>query len=138
MKMITAEEIAKKWARVTPQRTEDYDDGVRNPKADWAGQTAAAETNYEVGVQKAITGKQFGKGVKKCGTARQQSRSIEVGIPRFGEGVRVAENTMAVSMKPVVATLTALTLPARYPRGDPRNYERVKAVGDALHKMKTG
>lgn len=134
----TAQAIAKKWARVTPERTEDYEDGVRNPKRDWAQETAAAEDNYEEGVKKAITRKAFGKGVKKTGTAKQQQKSIEKGIPRFGEGVRVAENDMAAGMEPVVRTLTALTLPKRYAKGDPRNLERVKVVADALHKMKIG
>ena len=138
MQVPTAAGIASKWARVTPERTQDYDAGVRAPKKDWAKETAAAETNYNAGVQAAITRKAFGKGVMKAGTAKQQGNSITKGIPRFGEGVRTAEATMAAAMEPVVRTMSALTLPAKYPKGDPRNYERVRAIGEALHKMKTG
>ena len=133
-----ASAIAKKWARVTPERTQDYDEGVRNPKKNWEVETVAAESNYEAGLQKSIARKAFGKGVKKAGLAKQQGNSITKGIPRFGEGVRIAEETMSKSMGPVVAAMKSVTLPAKYPKGDPRNYERVRAVGDALHKMKTG
>ncbi len=28
--------IAEKWAKVTPQRSAEYEDGVRNPTKDWA------------------------------------------------------------------------------------------------------
>ena len=138
MQVPTAQEIAKKWARVTPERVEDYDAGVRNPKRNWETETLAAEGNYEKGVTSAISRKGFGKGVKAAGLAKQQGNSITKGIPRFGEGVRIAESTMAASMEKVVNTMKSVSLPPKYPKGDPRNYERVRAVGDALHKMKIG
>lgn len=132
----TANAIAKKWARVTPERTEDYEEGVRNPKRNWENETVAAEQNYEKGVTAAISRKGFSKGVKRAGLAKQQGNSITKGIPRFGEGVRMGENAMAAGMERVVKTMQAVTLPPKYPKGDPRNYERVKAIGDALFKMK--
>jgi len=134
----SAIKIAAKWARVTPDRTTDYEEGVRNPQKDWATATANAETNYEQGVTKAISRKQFGKGVKRAGTPKQQGNSISKGIPRFGEGVRMAEDTMAAAMEGVVKTMQSVTLPPRYPKGDPRNYDRVKAIGDALNKVRIG
>ena len=134
----SASEIAKKWARVTAERTEDYESGVRNPLRDWADETSAAEDRYEEGVKAAITRKSFGKGVKKVGTAKQKAKTILKGIPRWSEGVRVAESDMESGMKPVVDTLKALELPKRYATGDPRNIERVKVIQQALHKLKTG
>jgi len=134
----SASDIAKKWARVTPERTEDFEAGVKNPLRDWADETSAAESRYEEGVKASITRKSFGKGVKKCGTARQKSKTILKGIPRWPEGVRGAEADMEAGMKPVVDVLKALTLPQRYATGDPRNIERVKVIQQALHKLKTG
>jgi len=138
--MITksASVIAKKWARVTPNRTEDYEEGVRNPTKDWKTNTKDAEPRYEEGVKAAIARKAFGKGVDKAGTAHQQSMTIEKGLTRWPEGVRMAEDRMETGMEPVVKVLEATKLPPKFATGDPRNYERVKAVGEALHKMKTG
>jgi len=133
----SALEIAKKWLRVTSGRTEDYEAGVRNPQKDWAKETADAEERYEAGLKAAMLRKAFGKGVKKVGTAKQQSKSILKGIPRFAEGVSGAEKDMQDGMEPVVAVLSALTLPKRYETGDPRNLKRVEAIMVALHKMKT-
>lgn len=133
-----AARIAKKWARVTPERTEDYEDGVRNPLRDWATETTAAEDNYEAGVKAAITRKAFGKGVNRVGTAKQKAKTILKGIPRWPEGVRVAESDMQAGMEPVVKVLEDLTLPQRYPTGDPRNIKRVEVIQQALHKLKTG
>lgn len=130
--------IAKKWVRVTSERTEDYEEGVRNPGKDWAKETLNAEDRYEAGLRDSILRKAFSKGVKKVGTAKQQAKTILKGIVRWPEGVRGAEDDMRSGMEPVVSVLKALTLPPRYATGDPKNIERVKAIQQALHKMKTG
>ena len=138
MEVKSAAKIAEKWARVTPERTLDYEEGVRNPLKDWAKETADAESRYEAGIKSAIQRKAFSKGVLKAGTAKQKSKTIIKGIPRWAEGVRGAESDMKSGMEPVVEVLKNLTLPPRFETGDPRNIERVKVIQQALHKMKTG
>ncbi len=134
----SAAKIAEKWGRVTPERTIDYEEGVRNPLKDWATETKAAEPRYEDGVKAAIARKAFGKGVERVGTAKQKFKTIEKGIPRWPEGVRLAESDMRKGMEPVVKALEGITLPPRYATGDPRNIERVKIIQQTLHKLKTG
>ena len=136
MNIKSAAQIARKWARVTPERTQDFEDGVRNPSKDWKTETLAAQDRYEDGIKDSITRKAFGKGVERVGTAKQQGKSITKGIDRWPEGVRDAEKDMEEGMKPVVETLSNLTLPPRYKTGDPRNLKRVEAVAIALHKMR--
>lgn len=134
----SAVEIARKWARVTSGRTEDYEEGVRNPTKDWEKETLAAEENYEEGIKESIKNKSFSKGVRAAGTAKQKGKTISKGISRWPEGVRDAEPDMRAGMEPVVQVLEGITLPKRYPTGDPRNIERVKVIQQALHKLKTG
>lgn len=134
----TAKWIAAKWARVTAERTVDYEEGVKNPSKDWEKETLESEGRYETGIKDSITRKAFSKGVKKAGTAKQKSKTILKGIARWPEGVRGAEDDMEKGMEPVIKVLEALTLPPRYATGDSRNIERVKAIQQALHKMKTG
>ena len=136
MKCPSASVIAARFVKYAPQRADRFDEGVRNPTEDWAKNTADAEPNYDKGVTAAIARKAFGKGVKKCGTARQQAKTIDPGIPRWSEGISGAEADMSKAMESVVAVITATTLPPRYPTGDDRNYERSKAVGKALRKAK--
>ena len=138
MEVKDAAAIAKKWVRVTSERTEDYEEGVRNPGLDWEKETLAAEKRYEEGIKASIVRKAFSKGVKRVGTAKQKAKTILKGLVRWPEGVRGAEDDMRTGMEPVVDVLRALKLPERYPTGDPRNIERVKAIQQALHKMKTG
>lgn len=129
-------EIAKKWAEVTPQRSAQYEEGVRSPKKDWAKNTAAAEDAYQSGVQEAISQKRFGKGVKKAGTNKWQKGAIEKGTSRFGPGVAVAQGDYEKGFAPYREAIEKTTLPPRYARRDPRNIERVKAMVVALSKAK--
>jgi len=125
--------IATKWATVTPGRSADYEAGVRNPKKDWGTQTANAEGAYETGVQEAISSKRFSKGVREAGTEKWQRKTIAVGIGRWGPGVRAAQDDYQKGFAPYYDVIARTTLPPRYGRGDPRNYARSQAMGEALN-----
>jgi len=128
--------IRDKYARVTPGRAEDYAAGVAAPRRDWAEVTSKAEPAYKAGVQAAITRGAFGKGVRAAGTGKWATRAGTVGVERWGPGVLAAIESYESGFAPFRAVIERLTLPSRYPVGDPRNYDRVKAIGEALHKAR--
>jgi len=132
----SASEIAKKWATVTPGRSADYEEGVRSPKRSWATATAGAETSYKEAVIKAANAGRFGKGVKAAGDEAWTRGATEKGVQRWGPGVAIAEGDFASGFGPYADVIRATTLPPRYPKGDPRNIQRVAAMADALHKQK--
>jgi len=127
---------AEKWTRVTPQRTDDYIQGVQNPRTSWSQATQAAEKNYEAGVQESIQQKRFGKGVQKAGDGKWQKNAIELGGARFGQGVQAGASNYAQGFAPYQQIIDSTTLPPRYAKGDPRNLDRVKAISSALRKRK--
>jgi len=129
------EEIKKKWTDVTPQRQPYFEAGVRNPMRDWASNALAAEPAWIDGVTQAASEKRFGKGVKKAGTPKWQRKTLAV-VNRFGEGVRLAGDDYAAGFAPFHEEIAKITLPPRGARGDPRNYDRVRTIGDALHKKR--
>jgi len=129
------EDIVKKWTDVTPARQPYFEAGVSAPLRDWATNAAAAEEAWESGVQAAITDKRFQGGVKAVGTEKWQRKTLAV-KGRYSEGVRIAGPDYESGFKPFHEVIAAVTLPERGPKGDARNYERVKAIGDALHKKK--
>lgn len=130
------EHIAKKFASVTPGRTEDYRHGVENPRRDWATAAAAAESAYEMGVTQAIAKKRFGKGVKAAGTPVWMDGARTKGTQRWGPGVTMAMDKYARNFAPYRDAIERVTLPPRYARRDPRNLERVKAIVNALTAAK--
>ena len=126
------DQIASKWAEVTPMRSADYAAGVAAPRRSWSAATKAAETSYEAGVQRAISRKAFGKGVTKAGDEKWSRKAVVNGTRNWGPGVAEAKGDYAAGFAPYQAAIAACVLPPRYARRDPRNLARVKAIVDAL------
>lgn len=134
----SSDRVSAKWARVTPQRTEDYTQGVQNPRTPWAQASKSAEDRYKAGVADAAQRGAFGKGITAAGDAKWQAKALAKGPTRFAEGVALSAPDYQAGVAPFLETIAATQLPARYPKGDPRNLERVKAISQALRKRKTG
>lgn len=136
MEIRPVDQIAKKWAAVTPSRSADYAAGVANPRRDWQQASVAAADAWKEGVTKAAATGSFSKGVNKATSAKWARGAKEKGERRWGEGVALAEEEYSRGMAPYVEALRRTSLPARFARRDPRNLLRVKAVVDALSKVK--
>lgn len=135
-KIRSIDAITRKWHDVTPQRADEYIEGVRSPKEDWKGKTLAAAKNYELGIQAALVNKSFDKGVGKSSTGRWQEKAIKKGGVRFGPGVQEAAPDFQAGFAPYRDVIAQTSLPPRYPKGDPRNIERVRAMAKALRDKK--
>ena len=134
----SASEIASKWSRVTPQRSQDYQEGVSNPKKDWATETAAAEATYVSGVTEAAGQGRFGKGVREAGTEKWKKNALEKGVSRWPAGVAQGADEYQKNFAPYVDVISRTSLPKRGPRGSAQNYARSREMGQALHEAKTG
>jgi len=134
----TGVQASEKWARVTPQRAQDYQTGVQNPRTPWSAAAAAANDRYKAGLQESITQDRYKKGVAAAGDQRWAAKTIAKGPTRFAEGVSLSAPDYQAAIQPYLDTIAATQLPARFATGDPRNIERVKAITAALRKKKTG
>ncbi len=130
--------IQDKWGRVTPQRTEDYTLGIKNPKRDWAQSASAAKESHKQAMVEAASKDSYSKGVNKAGTAKWQAKASAKGPGRFAEGVVMAAPDYGAGFAPYAETIKGTTLTPRFPRGDLRNLDRVKAISQALRKKKMG
>lgn len=129
---------AEKWSRVTPQRQQDYQAGIQAPRTPWAQASSAASERYTAGTQAAIQRGAYGKGIAAAGDQRWQQKSLAKGPSRFAEGVAISAPDYQAAVQPYLDTIAATQLPPRFPKGDPRNIERVRAITAALRKRKTG
>jgi hypothetical protein len=135
-KIRSIEEIAEKYARVTPQRSADYEAGIKTPKVDWRAETEASADRWAQGIQQAIGNKSFEKGVRRVGTEKWQKKALELGVTRWGPGVSAAKGDYAQGFAPYAQEIASVQLPPRGARGDPRNLERVAKIAMALHARK--
>lgn len=130
--------IGKKWQTVTPQRADEYEEGIKNPRKSWQQATEDASEAYASGVQEAISNDSFSKGVGEAGDAKWREGALKKGVRRWPEGVRLGGEAYRRGFAPYHSVIAGVTLPPRGPKGDPRNYDRVKAIGEALHEEKVG
>ena len=130
--------ISEKWGRVTPQRQDDYKNGVANPKRDWMEETKAAKDNWKAGVDAAAAKDMFSKGVENAGTSKWKEKTLKKGPARFAEGVYMAQPDYEKGFAPYREAIAAADIGPRYPKRDPRNLNRVKAIVDALIAKKLG
>ncbi len=128
--------IARKWQENASAAAGRYEEGVRDPLNDWATNTRAAASAWQAGVQGAIARGAFAAGVSRAGTAKWQAKALAKGPRRFSEGVSVSAEDYRSGFEPYRAVIEGTTLPARGPKGDPRNIERVAAIARALHEAK--
>lgn len=138
IKIKSAQQIARKWAEVTPQRARQWDEGIRATGTDeYVAPAVAAAPTWEQGVQEAAARGAYAKGVE-AKAEKWKRKAIAVGGQRFGPGVRAAEGDQASGFAPYREVIAAQTLPPRGPRGAPGNYDRVRQVGEALHNKRVG
>lgn len=133
----SAVDIAAKYGRVTSGRSADFQNGVKTPRRSWAKGATAGAQNYRDGVTKAANEGRFEKGIAAAGDEKQLRKTLDVGVARWAPGVQAGQKDYAAAMAPVVDTIAKTVLSPRYPKGDPRNYQRVADIGNALNALKT-
>ena len=130
--------VAAKWARVTPMRSEDYKIGVQDPRRDWAKQAIAQKEVWKGAIQEAAAKDLYAKGVATAGTEKWKEKALAKGPGRFAEGVMGAGPDFEKGFAPYAEVIKATTLPPRFPKGDPRNIERVRVMSAAMRTKKIG
>ena len=130
--------ISEKWGRVTPQRAPEYQAGVENPKKDWAKEATAAKETWKTAITAAGARDAYGKGVAEAGTEKWKRGAVQKGPGRFAEGVQIATPDYQKGFGKYHSVIEKTTLPPRFPKGDVRNLDRVKAISTAMRAAKVG
>ena len=129
------ENVAKKWAEVTPGRSGYYEANTPVASSLWETNTTKAKGTYKAAVADPRIAERYAGGAR--GKASKFARKVtDVGVTRFGPGVAAAETDMSAGFSPYAALLNTLTVPDRKPRGDPANKKIIDVIFDALHKKR--
>lgn len=136
--MKTASQSSQKFVERASAASGDYVSGAQSTTKDQAAAAIAGKANWVAGVQAAITGGRYEKGLQESGKAGWLKGVTEKGGNRFAEGVASGASKYATnSGKYDNARNAAASLP-RGPKGSEQNFARAKAVGQALRSMKVG
>jgi hypothetical protein len=136
--IIDTSSIAAKWSRKAAASADDYRDGVARTQADWQGLTLAAAAAYKTGLQASMAANRFESGVTNAGTAKWKNNTLAKGPDRYAQGVSLSGDAYIRGFSPYQAVIANTALPPRGPRGDLKNWERSKVLGQALNRARTG
>lgn len=126
----------QRWVQRASVATDDYKAGINNPQTDWQSATLAAAPVQAAAVQKAISEQRYAKGVAAAGNERWKRKAATKGAERFASGVAEAEADYEKAVAPYIQTIESTQLPARGPKGDPKNIARVAVLAKAMHEKK--
>jgi hypothetical protein len=130
--------ITAKWAQVTPERAAYYEAGIKAPAKDWAAGAVAGQGAYEAAMRNSAVLKQRETKIKAVGSEKWSRKATAVGPSRFREGVPAAKDDYNKGFSTYHGVISSLALPEKGARGDPKNYARVAAIGQALNKKRMG
>ena len=129
-------EAQANWTQVTPTRTEAYAANAIARVGKWLAKTIAAIPNQQMAAVGAGVASRIQRNVSGRGQQRFPAKINTVGKQRFGPGVQAAGSDYSAGFGPYLQIIQGVSLPAKGPRGDPRNYALVQAVGDPLHRAR--
>lgn len=138
LKVKDAASAATKFVQRAQAAAPDYTKGVTGAGNTWQAHAAAASDAWGAGVQAAVAGQRFQKGVNNAGGQKWEAAATGKGAQRYPQGVAQAGPAWQAKTQPYLDTIGSLTLPPRRPKGDPANFQRAQMVADALRKKKVG
>lgn len=130
--------IASKYAQVTPGRTEQYRQGVTNPRRPWQRQATAAGATYRQAVTAAANAGRFEAGVARVGDAKWSRNAQTKGPDRFATGAAAAGPDYQAGFARYHQVIQSTALPPKGPRGAEANLQRVAVMARALNQARTG
>lgn len=122
-----------KWGDNAARAAESFATEAEAGAEAWAHNTAAATDTFHQAITAPGMKEKFRRGVTRAGASKFARKIRDVGRDRFAPGVSAATEDYKAGVEPYFATIAALTLSARKPRGDPANYKRVEEIGKALN-----
>ena len=133
IKVKAIEVSTTKWQENAARSAAEFATEAEAAADEWARNTAAASDTYGLAIAAPGIKTRFRRGVARAGAAKFARKIRDVARDRFGPGVAAAIVDYKAGAEPYFATLAALTLSTRGPRGDPKNYGRVEQIGKALN-----
>jgi hypothetical protein len=128
--------IKTNWQSGTATAQPRYKDGVENPRTPWKDATIAAAPLQKQAMLDALNRDAVLKGVQATAPDKQKIRASTLGPSRYSAGAAAAVNDYGIGFAPYREVISGVVLAPRGPKGSPENYQRVQAIGDALHQKK--
>jgi len=138
VKIKSVTEIADKWADVTPGRASYYEAEVKGAGGAWKDGAQGGQAAFEAAMRDPKVLARRLSNIDDAAAGKYQRVAGTLGPARFREGIPAAKGDYSTEFGPYQGIIAGWVPPKRGPRGDPKNYDIVKSIGDALHKKRVG
>lgn len=125
-----------KYVNNTGNAGQAYQDGINNPRRDWATATTAAEGNWAQSVQLAVTNGSYARSITPDAGAKQKSNAIALGVNRYAPGTKNAASAWAKFTQPVLDAMSAVPDMPRGPKMSQQNFDKAHAYAAAAASAK--
>lgn len=105
MAMLSAQEVADKWAQRAGAAGADYARGVETTDKDPTALAAANGQRYITGVQEAYSSGKWARRLQQVGKAGWQAAVRDKGVANYGTGIAAAKDKYAAAIGPVLAAV---------------------------------
>jgi len=129
---------SQNWVEGAGAASGRYAAGVQGAGSRWQSNTVAAAGTFKQGVSAGNIEQRYAAGAARAGSAKYERKATTLGASRFSGGVSDAKGDYEAGVSPYLSLIGSLTLPARKPRGDPGNLERVRVISSALAARRMG
>jgi len=132
----TLSEVQAKWGDVTPGRAKYYKSGVEK-NTNWQDRTKDSKDLYGAAIAAPDIPDRYAFGIEKTGLSGWKKKTVEKGVPVWANRVRMYAPDFGKEFADYYNELGALkgSKPERFPKGDPRNLERVGHYATGLRKL---
>jgi len=138
VKIKSVDDIATKWADVTPGRAPYYEAEMKVAGEAWKDGAKKGQKAYESAMADPDTLKRREKEITDAAAEKLERLGSKLGPARFRAGIPETKVDYTSGFTPFHGVISAWVKPERGPRGDAKNYDIVKSIGDALHKKRVG
>jgi len=136
VKIKSLEDIAAKFVKVTPERAPFYEAEVTGAGPDWLTGSKAGQGAYDTAMARAEVRARREKKLTDVAANKFVIKASKLGPERFRAGVEAAKEFFKTGFSDAHAVISGWVKPTKGPRGDAKNYDIVKSIGDALHKKR--
>lgn len=128
--------VAEKWVRRAGAASVDYVDGVKASTKSQSGNAVAARAVWVQQVTSKDVQDRWEAGLKRAGDEAFRRGVEEKGQNRYGPGVQASQAKFAGRITNILAAIAGVDIPMRGLPASEQNFQRNKAIGQALNKAR--
>jgi hypothetical protein len=131
-----AARASARWVRRAGQSSQDYADGAVATQRSQSANARAARAVWVQQMTNPETANRWARGLERAGDDGWRMGVREKGAQRYGPGVAASEAKFGGRIGRILSAIAAVEIPARGLPGSDTNFQRSRAIGVQLNRLR--